>query len=391
LTWQENFLNHDQEPVQDVSELNTIETDVLIVGGGPAGTSTALGLLAYSDLKVTLIERSELNHTRIGEHVSPSLFEILDYLKLNADKIKTEFATPSYGTAMAWGSERVFSMNGIYTTETATYQLDRTNFDFELLKAVAEQGGIILPRTELVEHSFDGTHWKIVLKHAERGLIHIKTRFLVDASGRSGGLSKRIGIQQERKDKLVGVGAFFQLKKGVHPEKYQFIESTMDGWWYRSILPGRLMGMTFFTDSDLASSLRLSNRQAWFDHLSKTQHLKKELEQYVASASEIWTRQAHSQITSFSDTSNFIVVGDAATSFDPVSSMGIGFAMSSGCSAARAIRKALNENDSDAITTYENDLQRQFDAYWTQRQAIYAREQRWSGEVFWERRREYDI
>ncbi len=67
-----------QELDQDADFMtSTFETDVLIVGGGPAGSSTALSLLKYSNLEVALIEQSTLNNLRVGEQVNASIFDLL--------------------------------------------------------------------------------------------------------------------------------------------------------------------------------------------------------------------------------------------------------------------------------------------------------------------------
>ena len=61
---------------------NTYQVDVLIVGGGPAGASAALSLLTYSEHTVLLVEQSNLEQTRVGEHVSASLFDFLHLIQV---------------------------------------------------------------------------------------------------------------------------------------------------------------------------------------------------------------------------------------------------------------------------------------------------------------------
>jgi alkyl hydroperoxide reductase subunit AhpF len=61
---------------------NLLETNVLIVGGGPAGTSAALSLLKYSDLKVVIVEETGLESVKIGEQVNSSIFDLLSIWEL---------------------------------------------------------------------------------------------------------------------------------------------------------------------------------------------------------------------------------------------------------------------------------------------------------------------
>ena len=75
-----------------------IQTDVLIVGGGPGGASAALSLLNNSNYSVTIIEQSDFNTTRVGEHVSSSIFDLIDYLKLSKSDFRQDSFIPAYAS-----------------------------------------------------------------------------------------------------------------------------------------------------------------------------------------------------------------------------------------------------------------------------------------------------
>jgi flavin-dependent dehydrogenase len=51
--------------------------DVVVIGGGPAGTATTLTLRRYSDLRVIVLERSDYSKQRFGETVGPGLQALL--------------------------------------------------------------------------------------------------------------------------------------------------------------------------------------------------------------------------------------------------------------------------------------------------------------------------
>jgi flavin-dependent dehydrogenase len=65
-------------------------------------------------------------------------------------------------------------------------------------------------------------------------------------------------------------------------------------------------------------------------------------------------KNAFSQIADISSSKNFLAVGDAAASFDPISSMGIGFAISSACHAAKAIIDADSGHENTFVNYQEN-------------------------------------
>ena len=81
----------------------------------------------------------------------------------------------------------------------------------------------------------------------------------------------------------------------------------------------------------------------------------------------------------------WIAAGDAAASFDPLSSLGIGYAMLSGIQAARAVDHRLN-GDEDLAAAYEGDVARHMAGYLAQRRELYRLEQRWPERPFWSRR-----
>jgi flavin-dependent dehydrogenase len=83
--------------------------------------------------------------------------------------------------------------------------------------------------------------------------------------------------------------------------------------------------------------------------------------------------------------SNFIAIGDAAP-FDPISSMGIGFALTSACHGANSISHALREttraNVAKTLQTYTEDIQKNFTQYLVTKQQVYHQEQRWANSHF---------
>jgi hypothetical protein len=65
--------------------------------------------------------------------------------------------------------------------------------------------------------------------------------------------------------------------------------------------------------------------------------------------------------------------------------MGIGFAVSSACFAAIAIKQCL-EGDPGQLYIYREDIKKQYDQYLLLRERYYHNEQRWINAPFWERR-----
>lgn len=360
-------------------------TDVLIIGGGPAGAAAALSLVNYSNNSVALVEKSDFNTTRVGEQVSASIFDLLNYLKLNKEDFEASSFMPAYANKAYWGSNQVSTTQSIFTMEEATYQIDREKFDLKLIEVAAERGVTVFPRTKCLQYQqLEDKSWRVSVMHATEGKFTIHANYLLDASGRSGNVGRQVGVLSKKHDNLMGVGVFLELRNN-NLRFEQTIESTELGWWYTACLPGNRMVATFFSDADIISSHGLHKMNIWKETLQTTQHVKQLLRETSLLSEKLWVRNAQTQITDTTHVSRFLAIGDAAASFDPISSMGIGFSISSACHAAKHITNEL-AGDSSKTEIFQQDIKGNFNRYLQLRMRFYQEERRWANAMFWQRR-----
>jgi len=329
--------------------------DVAIIGGGPAGAAAALTLLRYSRLRPVIVERSSYDTWRAGETLSPGVLPLLAYL--GAESVLTEQTQRrAYATSAAWGSTDVVSRDFLFTGGGDAWHLDRARFDASLAQLVTERGGTVLTNTA----------WP----------IELASRFVIDASGRHAAYARTHGARAAIDDHLTGLVAIFE--GGEESGTATLVEAVEDGWWYSARLPGNRTVVAFMTDADVVRTAR----HGWEERLPHhTRHR-------VASASLDHgpvVCPAHSQILEPVIGDGWIAAGEAAAAFDPLSSMGIGYAIASGIQAARIAAATLAGN-SEHARLYAADVRRHYDAYLARRQAYYAIEQRWPDSPFWARR-----
>jgi flavin-dependent dehydrogenase len=337
------------------------DVDVAIIGGGPAGAAAALTLLRYSKLRVAVVEKSDYSQWRVGETLSPAVQPLLDYLDA-ASILESEGQLRNYGTAASWGTADVVSRDFLFVGAGDGWHLDRARFDGVLAALVRERGGILHTNSNLTADA-------------------LNARFVIDASGRHASVARTYGATVRQHDNLTGLVALFE---GNTASNGTLVESAPDGWWYSVQVPGERMVVAFMTDADIIRDRRLHDPEAWSQALEETNATRRR----VASASLIRPPApfpAQSQILQPLHGDRWIAAGDAAAAFDPLSSMGIGYAIASGIQAARFAASAVAGGDA-AMHLYDEDVATHFNAYLARRREYYSIERRWSDRPFWKRR-----
>ncbi|QUX97265.1 FAD-dependent oxidoreductase [Marinomonas sp. CT5] len=355
--------------------------DAIIIGGGPAGAACALSLMLFHDKKVLLLERGDFTQQRIGEQVSHSIFDFLEYLDIPQEAFGEGCFTPNYGKESYWGSDVETHHFSLFTAQGKTYQLDRACFDETLLMTISERGGTIIPRCKQISIVQQEGHWQVQCVHPEQGKLHYQSEYLIDASGRQTKIGQSLGIERVVTDQLVGIGSFVEHSGRIF-EQQQKIESCEYGWWYMAGLSKDLAVVTCFTDIDIMKEKQLNRQEVWNQCLAKTTAIGRSLQGGVSTQPKLWVKQANSQYYASDFPERFVAVGDAVASFDPISSMGIGFAMLSGCHGAYA----LMHKQETAVQSYLQDAMLTFNEYCETKWNFYKKEQRWTNHPFWRRR-----
>jgi flavin-dependent dehydrogenase len=362
--------------------MGTMETDVVVIGGGPAGSVTALEL-SREGHSVAIIERSDYKNIRVGETLPPSIRRLLTDLGL-WDSFVAENHSASVGICSAWGQSYVRETDFIVNPYGPGWHVDRSRFDRMLARAAEKEGAVLYQGARLtsLEKDSKGT-WKVEIKQ-EAGSEKLHARFLVDASGRASMVSRRQGAERISWDHLIGIVGFFSPSTSNKiGSTHTLVEAVEDGWWYSAVLPNLSMIVAYMTDADLCPYI--SNTSAYFlARLKKALHTQSRIKSCCLRAgSRVYAANSCRMDTIASG--NWLATGEAAIAFDPLSAQGIVKAIESGIHAAHAIR-AYWSGDSDALNRYAAAIGEDFRRYLGMRQTYYSREMRWSHATFWTRR-----
>jgi len=357
--------------------------DVAIVGGGPAGTAAALTLLLHSTLRVVVVESSDYGQPRVGETVSPGLQPLLRYLEV-WDRFVADEHLPGYSTCAAWGSADPVHRDFLFTGRGDSWHLDRQRFDRTLADAVLARGGALWTEARVTDCHHDTDHWQFTVVHGDQKRSGLTARFTIDASGKKAVLARRLGARQQVYDALMGVVGFYRFDNHEVRPQLTLVEACADGWWYSALLPGHRMVAAFMSDVDILRSYRVQQAEGWQALLAVAEHTQQRLSGGRLSG-PLHVRPAHSRVLLPTGGSGWIATGDAAASFDPLSSMGIGHAVASGIHAARVAYNVLS-SDGSLMRQYMDSMVNNFQRYLQLRRQYYLIEQRWADHPFWQRR-----
>ena len=357
--------------------------DVAIIGGGPAGTATALAL-ARAGARVVMLERSDYDTDRNGEILSPRARLPLGRLGV-WDAFLAQGHAPSPAVASVWGDPQLHEAHFIFNPYGHGWHIDRRCFDEGLASAAQQAGACVLRGARAVSwHSDESPTWRIEFISSGRRQ-RLQSDFLVDATGRTSATARAQPATRISYDRLVGiVGSFSDRCPGDHADYRTLVEAVESGWWYSARLPGSRLVVAYMTDADLRTRRRAQLLGDYLRLLDDAPHTRARVDGRTPDV-DLQVLAANSSRLDRATGRHWLAVGDAAMAQDPLSAHGICRALESGIDAAEVIANDRIHKDHVA-REYEQRLRQAFDAYLRKRAAYYGCETRWPHSTFWSRR-----
>jgi len=356
--------------------------DAVVFGGGPAGAAVAIALASLGR-SVVLLERHNV-YAGAGEVLSPEIRNSLQRLGVWQDFLASQ-PKAAYGIWSAWGSDRPVARDSIANPYGPAWCVDRRQFD-RLLLAAAERAGVrVVNGFEKLEVRHVDHGWCINNRLSGNEALSIEARFAVDATGRTAALARVAGMRRRNADCLVAlIATLTPPHTPAESDDVLLIESVPMGWWYSTALPEGDLVAAFLTDSDLVRQASCSPSEMWSSALRSASLTASRAEGYECRSFKV--RDARTGALERAGYRDWVAVGDAASTIDPLSGTGVAKALHSSFIAAEAADGAL-AGSAAPLESYAARSQAEFESAFRVGSSYYAQEQRWPESPFWKRRR----
>ncbi|MBN1441285.1 MAG: tryptophan 7-halogenase [Planctomycetes bacterium] len=330
------------------------DCEVVVVGGGPAG-STAAAILAGQGRKVLVLEKEKFPRYHIGESLLPFCYFPLERIgvieKMKASRFPRKYAVQFVSTSGKVSAPFYFFQH-LDHEAAATWQVVRSEFDRMLLENAREKGAEVMEETAARELILEDEAIRGVVAQPRGGEpFAARAPMTIDASGRQALSISHFGWQKwDPRLNKVAIWTYFRGARrdpGLDEGSTTVAYLPGKGWFWYIPLPDDVVSVgivaekeyLFGETNDLPEIFcREIGNNPWIaDHLSSGRQFGK----YHATK-EFSYRSQHCAAD------GLVLAGDAFAFLDPVFSSGVYLALRSGELAADAVDEALESGDLSA-------------------------------------------
>ncbi|MFF0011806.1 tryptophan 7-halogenase [Streptomyces sp. NPDC005374] len=356
------------------------EYDLIVVGGGPAG-STAAAVVAMRGHRVLLLERETFPRYQIGESLLPATVHGLCGILGVADEVAEAGFTLKRGGTLRWGRDPKpwqfsFSMTPRLPEPTATaFQVERSRFDEILLRNAARVGAEVREGTPVRRIVADDERVRGVEYTDPDGNARTAYgRYIIDASGNTSRIHSGVGGTRVYSDffrNLAVFGYFAGGRRLPEPNRGNIFCAAFDaGWLWYIPLRDDLTSVGAVISPEHHPDVQRDPRAAWQDMIRACPEVAELLDGVPVATEAPYDRVRVRKDWSYWKTAfwtpGMALVGDAACFVDPVLSSGVHLATYGALLAARAVNSALDGSVSEerGFAEFEARYRREYGVFY---------------------------
>lgn len=347
--------------------------DVIVVGGGPGG-STAAAYLARLGHDVLLLERDEFPRHRIGESLLPSMMPILEDFGLIEACRQAGFVEKT-GATFIWGKNRepwqINFADSPFLPSKFAFHVERAVFDKILLDNARTCGTEIRMKARVTAPINEDGRIVGVTYEDERGeKITARASYVIDASG-SASIIGRTATERRYDDRMrqVALYSYYRNIRGAQGSQrgHITIESSPKGWFWFVPMDSEELGdvsLGLVTGQEFLDEIRDKGAEAFYDEaLALAPYVREMIGPQAQRVKPIHTVRDWAYSCDEAAGPGYYLAGDAASFLDPLLSTGVSLAMLAGYSASVCIHTALSDPamEQEASRFYANNYRQMYE------------------------------
>lgn len=331
------------------------EYDVLIIGGGPAG-STAAAVLAQHGRRVLVLEKEKFPRYHIGESLMPYCYFSLARIGV-IERLRHSHFPKKYSVQFVSTNGKVsqpfYFFQHLHHEASTTWQVLRSEFDRMLLDNAREKGAEVLEETRVRELIRDARGFVIGVRaeRASNGFSEFYAPMTIDASGRDA-LTVARNRWRVRDPKLNKIALWTYYRGAMRDPGLDEGATTVaylpfKGWFWYIPLPYDIVSVGIVADGDYLYADTRDPEAIFHREMEKNPWVK----EHLAPGERVEGFRATGEYSYRSQhcaADGIVLAGDAFAFLDPVFSSGVFLALKSGEMAGDAVNRALETGDYSA-------------------------------------------